>query len=263
LCEALERDEVVPYFQPLIGLRDGQLTGFEILARWQHRSRGMVHPATFIPLAEKAGLIERLTDNLLRAACAAAASWPGHLTLFVNVSPLQIRNRSFPGRVRSAIARTGFPLQRLVLEITETALIEDIDLAAAVMEEFRALGVRLAIDDFGIGYSCLRQLQLLPFDILKVDASFVHSMVDQRKSRKIVAAIVELGRGLGLTTIAEGVETSQQVDMLRYLGCDTGQGWLFGRPTPAAETAAALTAGRWHKPAGVRVGRIAADVGFQ
>jgi PAS domain S-box-containing protein len=258
--EALERDEIVPYFQPQIELGTGQLKGFEVLARWPHRSRGMLHPVTFIPLAENNGLIGRLTDNLLYTACAAAASWPNHLTLSVNVSPIQLRDGALPERVRSAVERTEFPLRRLVLEITETALMDDIGLARTIMQEFRALGVRLAIDDFGVGYSCLRHLQSLPFDELKVDASFIHAMTDQRESRKIVAAIICLGRSLGLTTLGEGIETREQADMLRCLGCEWGQGWLFGRPASAAETAAALDQGRWDTRAAAPATPIAADV---
>jgi EAL domain-containing protein (putative c-di-GMP-specific phosphodiesterase class I)/DNA-binding CsgD family transcriptional regulator len=242
LPRAIAGAEIVPYFQPLVELRTGRLAGFEVLARWHHASRGLIHPAQFIPIAEQIGLIGSLTEHLLRCAARAASSWPDHLTLSVNISPLQLQDRALAERLRAAIDGTGFPFDRLVFEITEAALIGNLALARIVTGEMRALGARLALDDFGTGYANLHQLQALPFDRLKVDASFVRSMRSRRESRKIVATVIGLGHTLGLSTVAEGVEGQAEADMLISLGCDIGQGWLFGRPQTAADIATQLAA---------------------
>jgi PAS domain S-box-containing protein len=242
LPHAIAAGEIVPYFQPLVELRTGRLAGFEVLARWHHSSRGLIHPTDFIPIAEQTGVIGSLTECLLHRAASAASSWPDHLTLSVNISPLQLQDRALAERLRTATDGTGLSFDRLVFEITEAALIGNPDLARIITGEMRALGARLALDDFGTGYANLRQLQALPFDRLKVDASFVRSMRSQRESRKIVAAVVGLGHTLGLSTVAEGVEGQAEADMLISLGCDIGQGWLFGRPAPAHEITAQLAA---------------------
>jgi len=232
LRRALENNEIVPYFQPLVELRTGLLRGFEALARWQHPQRGLVPPNEFIPLAEKSGLHGQLTGNLLRAVFAAAKDIPDHLTLSVNISLTQLTDLTLPKHIRSAAQQANFPLDRLVLEITESALVGNTEHAARIANELKEHGSGLALDDFGTGYSSLRHLQLLPFDELKIDASFVRSMTHTRESRKIAAAIVGLGNSLGLTTVAEGVEDQTIADMLLWLGCDMGQGWLYGRPVP-------------------------------
>ena len=240
---AVARDELVPHFQPLVGFDDGRLLGFEVLARWPHPARGgMVPPSDFIPIAEDTGLIAPMTERLLRKACRAAAAWPDHLTVAVNVSPLQLRDRALPGVVRSVLEETGLPARRLELELTESALVGNLGLAREVMGELKAMGVRLSLDDFGTGYSSLAHLQALPFDKIKIDAGFVRAMARDPGSRKIVAAVVGLGHSLGLPTVAEGVEERGEADALRRLGCDVGQGWLFGRPVPAAAVDAMLAA---------------------
>lgn len=235
LSKALDADEIIPYFQPIVELRTGALTGFEALARWHHPAHGPISPNVFIPLAEEGGFIGTLTRNLLRRVVAAAATIPAELSISFNISPLQFRDQSLPEQIRSAAKLADFSLKRLVLEITETAVIDNIDQAQSIAHELKALGVSLALDDFGTGYSSLRHLQLLPFDELKIDASFVQEMSSTRESRKIVAAIVGLGHSLGVATVAEGVETQEQADMLLRLGCDIGQGWLFGRPLPPGD----------------------------
>jgi PAS domain S-box-containing protein len=229
---ALESNEIVPYFQPLVELRTGLLRGFEALARWQHPQRGLISPNEFIPLAEKSGLQGLLTGKLLTAVFAAAKDIPHHLTLSVNISLTQLTDLSLPRHIRSAAEHAKFPLHRLILEITESALVGNTEHAARIATELKEQGSRLALDDFGTGYSSLRHLQLLPFDELKIDASFVRSMTHTRESRKIAAAIVGLGNSLSLTTVAEGVEDQTIADMLLWLGCDIGQGWLYGRPVP-------------------------------
>lgn len=233
LRQAVSDEAVVPHFQPLIDLGTGHLVGVEMLARWPHPTRGMVSPAEFIPLAEDGGLIGPMTVSLLRQGCRAAGSWPAHVTLASNLSPMQLRDANLPATIANVLAETGFPAARLELEVTESALVGDLVLARRLLEEIRALGVRLALDDFGTGYSSLRHLQLLPFDRLKIDQSFVGAMVADKESAKIVSAVVGLGHSLGLSTVAEGVETEEVAALLRGLGCDVGQGWLFGRPVPA------------------------------
>lgn len=241
LRKALEADEIVAYFQPLVELRTGLLTGFEALARWRHPVHGSIPPDVFIPLAEDTGLINPLTRNLLRRAFMAAAPLPEDLSLSFNISAIQFHNEALPEQINLAAQQAGFPLKRLILEITESALIENIDQARSIAEELKSFGVRLALDDFGTGYSSLRHLQSLPFDELKIDASFIRVMSDTRESRKIVAAVVGLGQSLGLTTVAEGIEIEAQAEMLLRLGCDLGQGWLYGPPVPASDLPSFLT----------------------
>lgn len=245
---ALRQGQFIPYFQPIVALRSGQLAGFEVLARWQHPQHGLVCPDQFISLAEKQGWIDTLTLQLLRKAFAEAKSIPEPLTLSVNISPVQLRDSSLPGLIRRAAEGSGFPLTRLVIEITESALIENLEHAASIARELKKMGCNLSLDDFGKGYSSLFHLQALPFDELKVDRSFVSSMTEKRDSRKIVAGVVGLGQSLGLKTVAEGIETREQAETMLWLGCELGQGWYFGRPLPA-EDLAFVVAKHWPKPA--------------
>ena len=255
LRQAIADDLIIPHFQPLVAMGTERLVGFEMLARWPHPARGMVPPAEFVPIAEDTGLLGPMTERLLRRACRVAMTWPPDVLLACNVSPLQLRDRGFPAMVRAALDESGLPPHRLELEITESALVGDLDLARDLLNELKALGVRLALDDFGTGYSSLRHLNMLPFDKLKIDAGFVGAMLHNVESRKIVAAVVGLGHSLGLITVAEGVEEPETAAMLRDLGCDIGQGWLFGRPGPAEAASALLlrchtgrTVGAWHWP---------------
>jgi PAS domain S-box-containing protein len=240
LRRALESKEMVPYFQPLVDLRTERILGFEVLARWHHPIRQLVLPGEFIPAAENCGLIGALTESLLHQSCLAATAWPSDILISVNLSPSQLRDRALPGRIHRCAERSGFPPNRLSFEITEGSVVEEFETAARVLRSLKSLGVTLALDDFGTGYSGLRHLQMLPFDVLKIDATFISNMESQKESRKIVAAIVGLSQNLGLTTVAEGIENQKQSDMLRWLGCDHGQGWLFGRPVPASEVTTVL-----------------------
>jgi PAS domain S-box-containing protein len=242
LRKAIENSEIVPYFQPLVELRTGRLRGFEVLARWQHPTRGLVLPDDFIPLAEATGLNGLLTGNLLRSVFTTAKDIPEHLTLSVNVSLTQLTDRTLPRHIHLAATEACFPLNRLILEITEGALISNTEHVYFIANELKEQGSRLALDDFGTGYSSLRHLQALPFDELKIDASFVRSMTHTRESRKIAAAIIGLGNSLDLVTVAEGVEDQAHADMLLWLGCDVGQGWLYGRAAPAEELPELLAA---------------------
>jgi PAS domain S-box-containing protein len=239
---AIENDEIVPCFQPVVELHTGQLAGFEVLARWQHPQSGLILPENFISVAEENGFIGRLTQQIMRKAFLSAPLLPEPLTLSVNVSPSQLRDLSLPGQIRDAAEKAGFPLKRLTVEVTETGLVDNFKRALTITSELKALGCRLSLDDFGTGYSSLRHLQALTFDELKVDCGFVSSMTNTRDSRKIVATIIGLGRSLGLMTVAEGVETEEQAEMLLWLGCGRGQGWFYGRPMTADRIVQAVEA---------------------
>jgi PAS domain S-box-containing protein len=235
LRQALIHGEVVPFFQPLVEVRSGVISGFEVLARWNHPLQGTILPEEFIPIAEDLGLIGMLTEKiLLQAFTATAAVAPG-LELSINISPIQLRDRSLPEQIRLLAKERAFPLDHLTIEITESALVDNLEQASSIATELKRLGVKLALDDFGTGYSSLRHLQALPFDEIKVDRSFVSSMISERDNRKIVAAVIGLGQSLGLITVAEGVEDRAQADMLQWLGCELAQGWLYGQAVPATE----------------------------
>ncbi len=238
----LRNEQFVPFFQPVVTLRTGEVAGVEVLARWQHPNFGIVPPGAFIPAAEQEGLIGELTSMLMVRAFTAAAMLPSPQWLALNVSPHLLRDLTFPKRIWETAEAAAFPLNRVVIEITESALLEHLECAQIISGELKAQGCRLALDDFGTGYSSLLHLQSLPFDELKVDRSFVGSMTERRESRKIVSAVVGLGQSLGMETIAEGVETEEQAEMLLLLGCDMGQGWLFGRPVPAEQLSDATIA---------------------
>lgn len=240
--EVIGRSAMVPYFQPIVALRTGRLTGFEVLARWQHPEFGAILPTNFIQLAEENGLIEALTEQVFRKAFLVCSSLPDPLALSVNVSPVLLQSGDIYEQICRLAIETGFPLQRLIVEVTESALLKDLAKVQVVARRLKDKGCRLALDDFGTGFSSLRHLQALPFDELKIDRSFVIEMTKKRESRKIVAAIVGLGQSLGLTSVAEGVETEEQVHMLLWLGCELGQGWRYGRAEPAEKLLGMITA---------------------
>ena len=245
---AIAQNALVPHFQPLVELGSGRLVAFEMLARWPHPTRGQIAAAEFIPIAEDTGLIVPMTERLLRQGCRAAAAWPEQIALAANLSPLQLRDRALPELVRAVLEEAGLPPHRLELELTESALVADFALAQTVLAELKAVGVRLALDDFGTGYSSLAHLQLLPFDKIKIDGGFVRAMAGDPGAHKIVSAVVGLGHSLGLPTVAEGVEEPAQAEVLCRLGCDIGQGWLFGTALPEAEAAALAAAGALAAP---------------
>jgi len=233
LRTGLRDDEFIPFFQPIVTLHTGEVAGLEVLARWQHASLGIVPPGAFIATAEQEGLIAELTAMIIGKAFASGRMLPDPQWLAVNISPHLLRDLTLPQRIREAAEAAAFPLNRVVIEITESALVENLEHAQTISRDLKAQGCRLALDDFGTGYSSLLHLHSLPFDELKVDRSFVGTMTERRESRKIVSAVVGLGQSLGLETIAEGVETQEQAQMLLFLGCGMGQGWLFGKPVPA------------------------------
>ncbi len=235
ILQAFAEDEFFPVFQPLVELRTGQVTGFEILARWNSPRHGAIPPDRFVPVLERDGLIDQLSHTLMQKAFTHPAISKGSFQLAINISPQQMLRDAFPQRIAAIAEQTCFPLHRLTIEITESALLDDLDRARTVARELKALRCKLALDDFGTGYSSLKHLHTLPFDEIKVDRSFVSSLLEKRESRKIIAAMLGLGQSLGLSTVAEGVETQEQANMLLRLGCDHGQGWLFGSPAPITE----------------------------
>ena len=221
------------HYQPLISLRDNHATGCEALLRWRHPERGMISPAEFIPVAEETGLITELGEWVLATACTEAATWPDHLKVAVNVSPVQFRNYSLPLKVASVLASSRLSPHRLELEITEAVLIRDDEIALAILHQLRALGVRIALDDFGTGYSSLSYLQRFPFDKIKIDRCFVNDMVESEGSGAIVKAVIDIATARDMTTTGEGVETASQREILRELGCTEMQGYLFSAAKPA------------------------------
>ena len=223
------------YYQPLVDLRDDRIAGCEALLRWQHPERGMISPAEFIPVAEEIGVISQLGEWVLDTACREAATWPDDIRVAVNVSPLQFRCQSLALTVTAALAHSGLPAQRLELEITEAVLIRDDDVALAILHQLREIGVRIALDDFGTGYSSLSYLQRFPFDKIKIDRCFVTDIAEPHGSSVIVQAVVNIAASRHMTTTAEGVETQQQKELLRALGCTQMQGYLFSPAKPAAE----------------------------
>jgi diguanylate cyclase (GGDEF)-like protein len=222
------------YYQPCVSLENNKITGCEALLRWRHPEHGMISPADFIPVAEETGLINELGEWVLNTACKDAMTWPGDFKLAVNVSPVQFKSGTLALKIAAALAASRLPPRRLELEITEAVLIRDDDAALAVLHQLRALGVRIALDDFGTGYSSLSYLQRFPFDKIKIDRCFVNDLSTQGGS-SIVQAVVNIAAARQMMTLAEGVETSEQRESLRALGCSEMQGFLFSRPVPAAD----------------------------
>ena len=235
LDQAIRDGSIEPHFQPLIQLSDGSIAGFEILARWKHPTIGQIPPNVFIPIATDSGRLEELTLSILDRACRAAATWPGAFRIAVNISPKSLKNERFLHALVSVVKATNFAINRIEVEITEDAFVNDALLLANPISILKSEGISLAIDDFGTGYSSLRHLQILPFDKIKIDQSFVAKMMDSPESRKIVEAIIGLGRSMGLTTVAEGIEREDQNAALRQLGCKIGQGFLFAKAMPAEQ----------------------------
>jgi len=203
--------------------------------RWRHPARGMISAADFVPIAEETGLINQLGEWVLTTACNEAATWPNHVRLAVNVSPVQFKSGTLALKVMAALAASGLAAGRLELEITEAVLIRDDDAALAILHQLRAIGVRIALDDFGTGYSSLSYLQRFPFDKIKIDRCFVTDIAGPAGSAGIVQAVVNIATERHMTTTAEGVETMEQQALLRALGCSEMQGYLFSAPRPAAE----------------------------
>jgi diguanylate cyclase (GGDEF)-like protein len=240
---ALERGEFDLRFQPIFDLAGARITACEVLLRWTNRRHGAVPPAEFIPIAEDNGLIDAIGNWVLRRACRVARDWPAHVSIAVNLSPIQLRATHLPAVVLDALQATGLAPERLTLEVTESVLLEDVDASLAALEALNRLHVGTTLDDFGTGYSSLGYLTRFPFQTLKIDRSFIADLDHSPASIAIVQTIVELAAKLGMRTVAEGVETPAQLEQLRRTRCDAVQGYLLARPMPADEVAALLARG--------------------
>jgi EAL domain-containing protein (putative c-di-GMP-specific phosphodiesterase class I) len=232
---ALANGEFELHYQPLVNLDDRRITGCEALLRWQHPERGLVPPAEFIPIAEEIGLIVPLGEWVLRQACLDAMQWPSDIKVAVNLSPLQVMNQNLVAVVVGALAAAGLPASRLEVEITESVLMQNSETTLATLHRLRELGVKISMDDFGTGYSSLSYLRSFPFDKIKIDRCFISGLATGDDSVAIVMAIAGLARHLGIATTAEGVETRQQFQQVKALGCSEMQGFLFSPPRPIAE----------------------------
>ncbi|WGD56780.1 EAL domain-containing protein [Bradyrhizobium sp. CB1650] len=235
LRRAFTSSEFELHYQPLVDIASDKISGFEALLRWPHPGKGMISPAEFIPLAEEIGLIGPLGEWVLREACNEAVKWPLEIKVAVNLSPVQFRSRNLVQVVISALANSGLAPKRLELEITESVFLAETEANLAILHQLRELGVSISLDDFGTGYSSLSYLRSFPFDKIKIDRSFVKDLAKRSDCGAIVRAISGLGRSLNITTTAEGVETTEQLDWLRAEGCNEVQGFLFSGARPAAE----------------------------
>jgi diguanylate cyclase (GGDEF)-like protein len=244
LRKALANDEFVLRYQPLVNLRTGQISGFEALIRWNHPERGMTPPADFIPFGEETALIGRIGEWVLRTACEEASKWPSDVRIAVNLSPVQFRISNLYEVVCNTLSRSHLAANRLELEVTESALLLNQASTLETMRQLRALGVRIAMDDFGTGHSSLSYLRCFPFDRIKIDCSFIHDLSIKKDSRAIIRAVAHLASSLGMETTAEGIETQAEFDYVKRVGCTEGQGYFFGKAQPAKEVYALLAVAR-------------------
>jgi EAL domain-containing protein (putative c-di-GMP-specific phosphodiesterase class I) len=233
---ALEKQQLHMVYQPCVDASSEAVTGFEALIRWDHPERGPVSPVEFIPLAEEIGLIDEIGEWVLRTACAEAAKWPQHITVAVNLSPIQFKSHALPTVVRMVLSDTQLPANRLELEITEGVFLSNDDHVHDMIGSLKAIGLKLALDDFGTGYSSLSYLQRVPFDKIKIDRSFVTGASDpEGRNAALIRAMVGLASDLKMQTTAEGVETQEELMLVRSLGCSLVQGYIFGKPMPPEE----------------------------
>ncbi len=235
LRQALAKDQLVIHYQPLMELEHGLEVGFEALLRWNHPEKGMISPADFIPIAESSGMIVPIGNWVLEQSCKLAATWRKHISVAVNISPAQFKSGKLVDVVSAALAKHGLAPHRLELEITESLLLEKSSETLDVLKSLKELGVVIALDDFGTGYSGLGYLNSFPIDKIKIDRSFIKELGIKPRSRELVRAAINIGHSLGLMTLAEGIETQEQLDILRALGCQQGQGFLFSPAIPASQ----------------------------
>ena len=236
----LEHGQFIPYFEPQIDLLTGEIIGFEVLARWNHPLSGLIEPDRFIPVAEEHGLIGRLSEQIILAALVQAASWDPAIKLSVNISPTQLTDSWLAQRIVRLLAEAGFPAERLVVEITESSLFADLDLARAIVTSLKNQGIRLALDDFGTGFSSLAHLRALPFDVIKIDRSFVSTLANDAESAAIVRAVTTLADALKVPVTVEGIEDAATHAAVAGFGCAVGQGWYFGKPMSGDQASALL-----------------------
>jgi EAL domain-containing protein (putative c-di-GMP-specific phosphodiesterase class I) len=244
LKRAIERDELRLDYQPIVALRTGKIAGVEALVRWHHPERGVVAPGTFIPLAEETGLIRSVGHWVLQQACRQTVAWQRlqpALAVSVNLSSVQLDDPGFNAQLAQTLAVTGLEPRSLILEITENVLMRDVEATRTALNEIKELGVQLAVDDFGTGYSSLQYLRGFPIDILKIDKSFVDGVAGASDESALARAIIDLGNSFQLRVVAEGIEKREQLDKLRALGCDLGQGFYIARPMDPKALQATLT----------------------
>jgi len=238
----LDHEQFLPYFEPQVDLATGEVVGFEVLARWKHPLSGIIGPDVFIPVAEEIGLIGRLSEQVISAALREAADWDPEIKLSVNISPSQLTDGWLAQRIVRILAETKFPAERLVVEITESSLFADMDLARTIVTSLKNQGVRLALDDFGTGFSSLAHIRSLPFDIIKIDRSFVANLSSKRESAAIIRAVTTLAAALSVPVCVEGIENEDAYKAVVRLGCGIGQGWYFGKPMAAEQARELLNA---------------------
>ena len=233
--EGIPKGEFVPFYQPQYSIRGSNLLGFEVLARWNHPSGKLKEPIEFIALAESSGMISPLSFSVMRQAFIDAKDWDHSLIIAANISPVQLNDPNLDKQILKLLVETGFPAQRLELEITESGLLEDTPLVLRTITSLKALGIKISLDDFGTGYASMTQVKAFPFDRIKIDRSFVFSMLDNEESAAIVKSITSLAVSLGVPITAEGIESDEMRAYLDDIGCTDGQGWLYGRPTSKEE----------------------------
>jgi diguanylate cyclase (GGDEF)-like protein len=236
----LDHGQFLPFFEPQVALDSGEIIGFEVLARWSHPLSGIISPEVFIPVAEEIGVIGRLSEQVIGEALREAAAWGPEISISVNISPLQLSDGWLAQRIVKLLAESGFPAKRLVVEVTESSLFADIALARTIVTSLKNQGIRLALDDFGTGFSSLSQLRSLPFDIIKIDRSFLTNVHAKRENMAIVRAVKALAGVLSVPVCVEGIECEAVNQAVLALGCEIGQGWYFGKPMPAAAARALL-----------------------
>ena len=229
----LEHDQFVPFFEPQVDLQTSEIIGFEVLARWRHPLSGIISPDHFIPIAEEIGLMDRLSEKVIGAALTHARDWDRDIKISVNISPSQFTDGWLAERIVRLITETGFPADRLVIEITESSLFADIDLARSIVTSLKNQGIQIALDDFGTGFSSLSHLRTLPFDLIKIDRSFVTNIHESGQSAAIVRAVATLANAIDVPILVEGIETEAAHAAVLSIGCSSGQGWYFGKPMDA------------------------------
>jgi EAL domain-containing protein (putative c-di-GMP-specific phosphodiesterase class I) len=235
LRNAISKGQFELHYQPIVDIKTKQITSVEALVRWRHPERGLIPPVDFIPIAEETGLINPLGEWVLRQACADAMTWPSDVKVSVNLSPVQFRNFSPIEMFCNALSATGLPPERLEIEITESVLMQGSANNVETLHQLRSIGISIVLDDFGTGYSSLSYLRLFPFDKIKIDRSFVNELSKNSDCASIVSAVAGLGRSLRVATVAEGIETEDQLVLVRTAGCTHAQGYFFSRPRPVAD----------------------------
>ena len=262
LRKAIPNGEIVPYFEQQIDLLTGKLTGFEVLARWNHPRHGLIMPEKFIAIAEETGLIGEMSLSILRQAFVIAKDWESNLKLSVNISPTQLNDNWLAQKIIKTLTETGYPASRLEIEITETALFDNLALAQSIVLSLKNQGISVALDDFGTGYSSLSHLRALPFDRIKIDRSFVAALNESADSAAIVSAIIKLGESLNIAVTAEGIKDAAIEARLRSLGCEKGQGYLYGLPMSGPNTRRFLAERRLLCSAEIDPGSVCAEPGM-